>query len=119
MFGAISTTLPFIKAGRLKALTVSSGKRISAAPDVPPVADTLPGFEAATWYGVLVPARVPADIVQKLHAGNHAVLQMPEARVYMATLGFSPAGAGPREFAEIIRLDFEKWGKVIRNLPSG
>lgn len=119
MFGAISTTLPFIKAGRLKALAVSSRQRIAAAPDVPPVADTLPGFEAATWYGVLVPARVPADVVQKLHTGMATVLQLPEARAYMATLGFTPAGDGLREFAEIIRTDLDKWGKVIRNLPPG
>ena len=103
----------------MKALAVSSGKRISAAPDVPPVADTLPGFEAATWHGVLAPARVTSDIMQKLHAGNYAVLQlqMLDARAHMATLGLSPAGDGPREFAEVIRLDLEKWGKVIRSLP--
>ena len=117
MFGAIATTIPFIKAGRLKALAVSSSKPIAAAPDVPPVANTLPGFEASTWYGVLVPARVPNDIVQKLHAGNHAVLQLPEARAQMTSLGFTPTGEGPKEFADIIRNDLEKWGKVIRNLP--
>jgi tripartite-type tricarboxylate transporter receptor subunit TctC len=119
MFGAISTTLPYIKAGRLKALAISSRKPITAAPEVPPLADTLPGFEAATWYGVLAPARVPADVVQKLHTGMYAVLQLPEARAYMATLGFDPAGDGPREFAEIIRADLDKWGKVIRALPPG
>ena len=117
MFGAISTTLPYIKVGRLKALAVSSRKRIASAPEVPPVGDTLPGFEATTWYGVLAPARVPDEIVQKLHAGMHAVLQLPEARTYMATLGFDPTGEGPKEFADIIRADLEKWGKVIRDLP--
>jgi len=118
MFGAISTTVPFIRNGRLKALAVSSRERIALAPEVPPVADTLPGFEAATWYGVLAPARVPNEIVQKLHTGMHAVLQLPEARKHMATLGLNPAGASPAEFADIIRLDLEKWGKVIRNIKQ-
>ena len=72
-----------------------SGKRISAAPDVPAVADTLPGFEAATWYGVLAPARVTSDIVQKLHAGNYAVLQLQllgaRARVH-GDIGLEPRG---------------------------
>jgi tripartite-type tricarboxylate transporter receptor subunit TctC len=117
MFGAISTTLPYIKAGRLKALAISSRKSITSAPEVPPVADTLPGFEAQTWYGVLAPARVPADIVQKLHAGMYAVLQLPEARTYMATLGLDPTGEGPKEFSIIIRDDLERWGRIIRNLP--
>ncbi len=117
MFGAISTTLPFIKTGRLKVLAVSSRRRIGLAPDVPPVGDTLPGFEAATWYGVLAPARVPNEIIQKLHSGMYAVLQLPEARAYLATLGFDPTGEGPSEFADIIRADLDKWGKVIRNLP--
>jgi tripartite-type tricarboxylate transporter receptor subunit TctC len=119
MFGAISTTLPYIKASRLKALAVSSRQRIAAAPAVPPVADTLPGFEAATWYGVLAPARVPSEIVQKLHAGMYAALQLPEARAYMATLGFDAAGAGPKEFAEVIRADLDKWGRLMRDLPPG
>ena len=117
MFGAISTSMPYIRSGRLKALGVSSRKPIPSAPEVPPVAETLPGFEAQTWYGVLAPARVPADIIQKLYTGMHAVLQMPDARAYMGTLGFDPTGEGPKDFAEIIRNDLERWGKVIRNLP--
>jgi tripartite-type tricarboxylate transporter receptor subunit TctC len=117
MFGAISTTVPFVKNGRLKALAVSSRKRIASAPDVPPVGDTLPGFEATTWYGVLAPARVPNDIIQRLYSGMSAVLQLPEARTYMATLGFDATGEGPKEFADIIHADLERWGKVIRNIP--
>lgn len=119
LFGAISTTLPFVKNGRLRALAVSSRARITQAPTVPTVAEAaLPGFEAATWYGVVAPAGLRADVLQKLHSGIHSVLQMPEARDYMATLGFYPAGDGPKEFTDIIRTDLNKWERVIRNLPK-
>ena len=116
LFGAISTTLPFVKDGRLRALAVSSRTRIAQAPAVPTVAEAaLPGFEAATWYGVAAPAGLRADVLQKLHSGIDGVLQLPEARDYMASLGFYPAGDGPKAFAEIIRADLEKWERVIRN----
>jgi tripartite-type tricarboxylate transporter receptor subunit TctC len=119
LFGAISTTLPFVNNDRLRALAVSSRTRITQMPTVPTVAEAaLPGFEAATWYGVVAPAGLQADVLQKLHAGIHSVLQLPEARDYMATLGFYPAGEGPKEFAEIIRADLEKWARVIRQLPN-
>ncbi len=119
LFGAISTTLPFVKNERLRALAVSSRTRITQMPAVPTVAEAaLPGFEAATWYGVVGPAGLHAEVLHKLNAGIHSVLQIPEARDYMATLGFYPAGNGPKEFAEIIRADLEKWARVIRHLPK-
>jgi tripartite-type tricarboxylate transporter receptor subunit TctC len=119
MFGAISTTLPFVKDGRLRALAVSSRARIAQAPLVPTVAEAaLPGFEAATWYGVVAPAGLNADVQLKLHGGILSVLQSPEALAYMATLGFYPAGDGPNEFAAIIRADLAKWGRVIRAMPK-
>ena len=117
LFGAISTTLPFVKNDRLRALAVSSRTRIAQMPAVPTVAEAaLPGFEAATWYGVVAPAGVAADILQRLHAGIHGVLQLPEARGYMGTLGFIPTGEGPQEFAAIIRADLQRWERVIRQL---
>lgn len=119
LFGAISTTLPFVKNERLRALAVSSRTRITQMPAVPTVAEAaLPGFEAATWYGVAAPAGLRIEVLQKLHAGILSVLQQPDARDYMATLGFYSAGDGPQEFAAIIRTDLEKWERVIRNLPK-
>ncbi len=116
LFGAISTALPFVKNQRLRALAVSSRTRIALAPTVPTVAEAaLPGFEAATWYGVAAPAGVPADVLQKLHSGIHGVLQLPEARDYMATLGFAPVGDGPKAFADVMRADLVKWERVIRS----
>lgn len=119
LFGAISTALPFVKSQRLRALAVSSRTRIVLAPDVPTVAEAaLPGFEAATWYGVVAPAGVHPEILQKLHGGILGVLQLTEARDYMASLGFAPAGDGPREFADIIRADLVKWERVIRGAKT-
>ncbi|MCC6531676.1 MAG: tripartite tricarboxylate transporter substrate binding protein [Burkholderiales bacterium] len=115
MFGAISTVLPQVRANRLRAIAVSSTTRISAAPEVPTVAEAgLAGFEARTWYGVLAPAKTPADIVQKLYADIAAVLRRGEVASYLAKAGFDPVGNRPDEFLAIIRADMDKWGKVIR-----
>ena len=67
---------------------------------------------------MVAPAGVAAELLQKLHAGIHGVLQLPEARSYMGTLGFIPTGEGPKEFADIIRADLQKWERVIRQLPK-
>ena len=118
MFGAISTTLNFAKQGKLRALAVSSRSRVAAVPELPTVEQSgFSGFEASTWYGVLAPARTPSEIVQKLHADIAVVLQLPEVRNYLATTGFDAVGNTPAEFAEVIRVDMAKWGKILSKLP--
>jgi tripartite-type tricarboxylate transporter receptor subunit TctC len=93
---------------------VSSRTRIAQMPAVPTVAEAaLPGFEAATWYGVVSPAGLRAEVPQKRHGAIHSVLQLPEARDYMAPLGFIAAGEGPKECADIMRADLKKWARVI------
>jgi tripartite-type tricarboxylate transporter receptor subunit TctC len=115
MFGSITSTLPHVQANRLRAIAVSSSSRLPAAPDVPTVAESgLPGFEARTWYGVLGPARTPAEIVQKIASDIGAVLRQPDVVGFLAKSGFDAVGSSPEEFVSIIRSDMEKWGKVIR-----
>ena len=115
MFGATATVMPYVRANKLRAIAVSSTTRIKALPEVPTVAESgLPGFEARTWYGVLAPARTPADIVQKLYTEIGAALRQPDAMSYLLSAGLDAVANRPEEFLAVIRADMEKWGKVIR-----
>jgi tripartite-type tricarboxylate transporter receptor subunit TctC len=119
MFGAVSTTLPYVKAGKLRVLSVSSTSRIVAAPDVPTVAEAgVPGFEARSWYGLLAPAKTNPEIVQKIAADVATMLRQPDVVSFLATIGFDPVGNRPAEFAEVIRSDMVRWGKVIRAVQA-
>jgi len=119
MFGAVSTTLPHVKSGKLRAIAVSSPARWATVPHLPTVAESgLPGFEAATWYGVLAPAGTPPAIVSKLHGDIAAALAQPDVKAVGADMGFQTIGNKPDEFAEVIRRDMQKWGKLLRNLPA-
>ncbi|MBI4189379.1 MAG: tripartite tricarboxylate transporter substrate binding protein [Betaproteobacteria bacterium] len=118
MFGSTSTTLAHAKAGKLRAIAVSSPARIAAAPDVPTVAEAgLPGFEASTWFGILAPARLPAELLQTLHGEITKALLSSDVRNQVITLGFNPIGNTPEAFAGVIRGDLVKWERVIRSLP--
>ncbi|RPI47364.1 MAG: tripartite tricarboxylate transporter substrate binding protein [Betaproteobacteria bacterium] len=119
MFGATATVMSYVKANRLRTIAVTSPKRIAAMPEIPTVAESgLPGFEARTWYGVLAPARTPADIVQKLQVEIASALRQPDAANYMAGAGLDAIANRPEEFAEIIRTDMQKWGKVIAAIKA-
>ena len=80
------------------------------------MSETLPGFEAATWYGVLAPAGTPAAIVSRLHSDMAGVLQQPDVKSYVTESGFEVIANKPEEFAAVIARDMQKWGKVIRAL---
>jgi len=109
------TMLAHVRAGRLKAIGVTTAKRAAAAPEIPPLAETgLPGFDASTWYGVLVPAGLPQAVSAKLHAGFIGALRTAEMRERFASQGAEPVGNTPAEFTEIIRRDIARWAKVIR-----
>jgi len=116
MFGAIPTVGPHVKSGRLRAIAVSSPKRWPLFPKLPTVSETLPGFEAATWYGVLAPAGTPPAIVSKLQIDMAGVLQHPEVNSFVTGRGFAAIGNKPDEFMKIIERDMLKWGKLLRGL---
>ena len=114
-FGS-NTSIPNIRAGRLKALAVTTLKRSPAMPDIPTMHESgFPGFEAAAWYGLLLPARTPAAIVNKLHHDFSAVLQLPElhAAFLPDTIDASPS-ASPRAFAAFLAAETVKWGALVR-----
>ena len=114
MFATIAPVAPLIKSGRLKALAVSSATRSIAAPDIPSLSETLPGFEAATWYGVLAPAGTPEKIVKKLNTALLKIPQIPDARKWMIDAGHEPVGSNSHEFAALVRSEIVKWAGVVK-----
>jgi tripartite-type tricarboxylate transporter receptor subunit TctC len=115
MFDNLPSALPQIKAGKLRAIAVTSLNRAPVLPDVPTIAESgLPGFEASSWFGVLAPAGTPAPVVAKLNAEVNKWLQSPEAREQLLAQGAVAAGGTPEQFAAHIRAETEKWAKVVK-----
>lgn len=115
MFGGMIGTLTHVKSGRLKALAVSSAKRSPVVPDLPTIAESgFPGYEAATWYGVLAPAGTPVAIVRKLNTEIIATLDQPDLKQRMGGQGADPAPSTPEEFAAYIKTEVAKWAKVVK-----
>ena len=115
MFDNLPSSLQFIKAGKLRALAVTSVARSQALPDVPTLAESgLPGFEASSWFGVLAPAGTPADIVAKINAAVAAWLASPAAKEQLAAQGASAAGGPPDAFVRHIADESAKWAKVVK-----
>lgn len=110
----VASSLQFVKNGRLKPLAVTNATRSPALPDVPTVAETFPGFNVQSIFGVVVPSATPRDIVNKLNAGFLQVLKMPEVRAKLAELGMEPVGNSPEEFDAFIRDEIPKWEKVVK-----
>lgn len=111
---AILSTMPHITARRLRAIAVSSLGRSSVLPDVPPVADTLPGFEASPWTGVSVPAGTPKEVIARLHQEIQRGFNAPETRERLARDGNEVVTSTPEEFDAFFRAQMVKWGKVIK-----
>ena len=115
MFSPTVVVLPQARAGKLRALAVTSLKRSPAAPEVPTIAESgYPGFEVTVWSGLLAPARTPAMIVRKVHLETVKALALPDLRAKLADVGTEGTGNSPDEFAAVIRSEIPKWAKVIR-----
>ena len=113
--GALSTPLPFVKAGRLRALAISSATRVAALPDVPTFAEAgFPGVTDETWIGMFAPAGMPGAIVQRLNDAINQALQTPDMRERLTTIAFEPVGGTPRQFGDYVKTEIVKWGKVVR-----
>ena len=110
-----SSVVPQVKAGKLKALAVTSGKRSSALPDVPTMAEAgLPGYESTAWFGILAPTGTPEPILAKLQTELIAVIKDPATQKWMREQGFEPVGDTPAQFAAHIRKETDKWAKVVK-----
>ncbi len=110
----VLTALPQIKGGKLRALGVTSAKRATGLPDIPAIAETVPGYEAIQWYGLLAPAGTPREIVGKVQAETARILVLPEVKARLASDGADAVGNRPDEFAAYIRAELAKWGKVVK-----
>ena len=113
--GAVSTPLPHVKSGRLRALAVSSATRVSQLPDVPTFAEAgFPGVDDDTWIGIFLPAGTSPAIVQKLNEAVNQALRSPDIRERLDGLAFEPVGGSPQQTATYVKAEIEKWGRVVR-----
>ena len=103
-----------VRAGRLRGLAVTTPKRLAAMPDLPAVAEALPGFEVVGWYGVLGPANLPPPIVKRLHDELIKALNQPDIRGRIEADGSEPVGSSPEEFRRFMQADLDKWAKVVK-----
>ena len=115
---ALPTTvagLPHVRSGKLRAIAVTGTKRLDSMPDLPTVAETLPGYEAVSWGGVMVPAGTPPEIVKRLNVEINRILKMPDVAEKLQNLGAIIVGSTPEEFDKYVKDEIAKWGKVARD----
>jgi tripartite-type tricarboxylate transporter receptor subunit TctC len=115
IFVAIPSIVQHVKSGKLRPLAVTGIHRSQALPDVPTVAETLQGFEAVGWYGVLAPAGTPQEIVARLHTTIRKITAMPEVRAAWTAQGIEMLGGNPTEFSDYLKTELKKWTQVIKS----
>jgi tripartite-type tricarboxylate transporter receptor subunit TctC len=115
MFANLSAVIGHLKGGTLRAIAVSSAQRAAIAPDVRTVAETLPGFAAETWFGIVAPSRTPRDVLEKLNAAARKALAAADTKARLAQLGMSNSSSSPEEFDAYIKSEIAKWGQVIKD----
>lgn len=116
LFDNIMTAQPNIKAGRVKAIAISSSARSPLVPELPTVAEAgLPGFQSVVWFGLLGPAGLPKPVVDRVNAEMNKTLALPDVKARFAQMGFDQAGGTPVSFAQVMQRDAEKWSKVIKD----
>jgi tripartite-type tricarboxylate transporter receptor subunit TctC len=113
-FAGLQAAQTHVRAGKLRALAVTTPQRVAALPDIPAVAEALPGYEVVGWYGVIGPAGMPAPIVERLHQELLRVLAQPDVRERIVNDGSEPVGNSPREFRDFMTADLAKWSKVVK-----
>jgi tripartite-type tricarboxylate transporter receptor subunit TctC len=115
MFNAVPEMIQYVKAGRLRAISVTSHERYALVPELPTMIEAgFPGFEAGNWIGVVVPSGTPRPLVDKLSADMLRAVRSPDVKEKFAMQGIDALGTSPEEFRRLLRIDVEKWGKVVR-----
>ncbi|HEU5284067.1 MAG TPA: tripartite tricarboxylate transporter substrate binding protein [Burkholderiales bacterium] len=116
LFNGMLPTYPFVTGGKLKAIAVSSAKRAAAAPGVPTVAESLPGFETGSWQGVVAPAGTPREIVDRLNAEIRRILAMPDVKERLAAQGTEVRAGTPESLGAFMRAEIARWAKVVKQV---
>ena len=114
MFAAVGNSRALVAAGKLKALGMSSPRRLPQWPDVPAIAETLPGFESSAWFGLFGPARMAPDLVKRLSDAARAAIQLEPMRKRLEADGATPVGNAPEEFARFVKADVPRWAQLVR-----
>jgi tripartite-type tricarboxylate transporter receptor subunit TctC len=113
-FGTVSSSIGYIRAGRLRALAVTTSKRSEVLPELPTVAEFVPGYEASFWAGVGAPRNTPAEIINRLNREINAALADPKMKARLADLGGTALAGSPADFGNLIAEETQKWGKVVK-----
>ncbi|MDB5807168.1 MAG: hypothetical protein JWN73_4490 [Betaproteobacteria bacterium] len=114
MFATTLSALPYVRSGRLRALGTTGLKRSAAAPEIPTIAESLPGFEFSQWHGIVAPAKTPPEIVAKLNASIAEVLKLPQVKEKLASLDSETVGGSPAEFARLIASDMGRYAGIVK-----
>jgi tripartite-type tricarboxylate transporter receptor subunit TctC len=115
MFDNMPSALPMAKEGKIRAIAQTTAKRSPAAPDVPTVAETVPGFEATTWFAMFAPAGTPPEVIGKLNAELKRVFSLPDVQDRLKMLGLEPWLSTPEELARYQAAEIVKWAKVVKD----
>jgi tripartite-type tricarboxylate transporter receptor subunit TctC len=114
MFSNLPGVLPQAQSGTIRGLAVTSAKRSAATPEIPTIAETLPGYKVSSWWGVFAPAGTPLDIVAKIHSDTVAALVRPSVKQRLEAIGAPPISSTPQELAALLKADMQKWGPIIK-----
>src|SRR3954470_5426022 len=116
LFTAPSPAIPHVRSGRLRALGVTSTKRLTSLPDVPTIGETLPGYALEGAYGILAPPKTPRPIIEKMNAEFLRVLNLPDIRARLIDLGFEPVGSTPEAYTRLVIADMAQWAKIFKEV---
>jgi tripartite-type tricarboxylate transporter receptor subunit TctC len=114
-FAGLLGVSPHVKSGRVRAIAMTSAKRVASLPDLPAVSEALPGYEVIGWYGVIGPANLPRPILTRLHAELTTILKRPEVRQRIVADGSEPVGSSPEDFRAFMLADMQKWSRVVKD----
>jgi|SRR5262245_10215420 len=114
IFDTITAIRGHVQSGAVRGIAVTTAKRSSTMPDLPTIAESLPGYDASTWGGILAPARTPKEAVSRLNTSINAALKMDDVRSRLTGAGIEIQGGTPEGFAEVIRIEVDKWGRIVK-----
>ena len=115
LFSSTVSTMPHVKSGKVRGLAITSLKRASALPEMPTIAESFPGFESSSWFGLLVPAKTPQRVMDRLLKETRAALKSPDVNQALVSQGAEPGGSSPTEFGAYFQTEIGKWAKVIKS----